>query len=400
VKVLVADKLPSGTAGALRALGLDVEERTGLGPDALLAALADAHVLIVRSTQVSREVIAGAPHLQLVIRAGAGTNTIDTRAAAERGVYVSNTPGKNAIAVAELTMGLILALDRRIPDAIQDLRAGRWRKKEYGKARGLQGATLGILGLGQIGSEVAVRATAFGMRVLAWSRSLTAERAEGLGVHLAPDLLTLCAQSDVVSVHAAMTRETRHLVGARELAAMKDGTLVLNLARGGVVDEAALAAELARGRLRAAADVFEGEPEAGEAPFQTPLCAQAGFYGTPHVGASTDQAQGAIATEVVAILRRWLMTGEVLHCKNLSERSRAAGQLFVRHRDEVGVLASVLDVLRRASLNVQEMSNAIFAGGEAAAAKITLEQEPSPEVLRALAAASPHLLGVEWVRAA
>ncbi len=214
MNILIADKLSPDTAARLEALGARVTVQPGLSAEALPAALAETHILVVRSTQVTADAFAAAPQLALVIRAGAGVNTIDVAAASERGVYVANCPGKNTAAVAELAIGLLIAADRGIVDASVALRSGKWRKKHFGAARGLKGRTLGILGYGAIGRAVAQRAQGLEMKALAWSRSLTAERAEAEGVEYAAAPAELAARSDAVSVHVALTDGTRHLIGA------------------------------------------------------------------------------------------------------------------------------------------------------------------------------------------
>ena len=397
MRVLVADSLAPAALRALEALGLEVVCRPELGPDTLVPAIGGAHVLVVRSTEVPRAVLEAGDRLQVVIRAGAGTNTIDCRAAAELGIFVTNCPGKNAIAVAELAMGLILSLDRRIPDNVAALRAGRWETARFSSARGLHGRTLGIVGLGTIGVEVARRARAFGMRVVGWSRSLDAERAEVLEIRPMESVRALCALSDVVSVHVAYAPETHYLLGADELAAMRPGTLLVDTSRGGVVDSEALRAEVSAGRIRAAADVYEKEPSAGRADWMPPLATLDGFYGTHHIGASTDQAQEAIAAEVVRIVRTWLRTGEVPNAVNLAAETEARAVMIVRHLDRVGVLAAVLDVLKRAGFSVQQMENTVFQGAVAANAKIALDRVPDAAVAAAVREASPDILGVEVV---
>jgi D-3-phosphoglycerate dehydrogenase len=397
MKVLLADRLPQGTMTQLERLGLDVASRPELGADDLPAAIAGARVLVVRSTKVTEATMEAADALQLIIRAGAGTNTIDTQAAAKRAIHVANCPGKNAVAVAELTLGLLLALDRAIPDNVASLRAGRWEKKRFSKGRGLHGRTLGVIGMGRIGQEVVTRAQAFGMVCVAWSRSLTDERANALGVTRCATVKEVFAQSDAVAIHVAMTRETKHLVGAEELAAMPDGGFVIHAARGGVVDDEALASEIEAGRLRAASDVYEDEPKGGQADYDGRFRALEGFYGTHHIGASTEQAQQAIGDEVVRIVGHWLDTGEALNCVNRKDRSPAKGQLLVRHLDRVGVLAHVLEVISGAGISVKDMRNTIFDDTGAAVAAITLELTPGPATLNAISSECPHVLGVEWM---
>ena len=358
----------------------------GLKDQALIDALAEtqAEVLIVRSTKVPRAALeAGA--LGLVVRAGAGYNNVDSDAAAEMGIYVANCPGKNAVAVAELTMGLLLSLDRHIPDCVQALRQGQWNKKGFAQARGLLGRTLGVVGLGEIGRQVVARARAFGMPVVAWSRSLTDEGAAELGVRRASDPLEVARQSDAVSVHVALTPETKGLCGAEFFAAMREGAFFLNTSRGDVVDGAALQAAIADKGIKAGLDVWNQQPSDAIADFSDPLGAMPQVYGTHHIGASTDQAQEAVAAEAVRVARCYKERGEVPNCVNLQVASPAAGTLVVRHLDKVGVLAFVLEQLKTASINVQEMSNIHFAGDEGAAcATIHVDTVPSDDVLNSL----------------
>ena len=216
MKVLIADKFEKVGVDGLKELGCTVVSSPDVKAEDLPAAIraADPHILIVRGKKVSAEALKAGTALTLVIRAGAGIDTIDVATASSIGVFVSNCPGKNSIAVAELVLGLLLACDRRIPDQVADLRQGTWNKGEYSKARGLHGRTLGIVGLGQIGREIAARARAFGMRVVAWSRSLTHEEADRLGVIYAQTPLEVARLSDAVTVNVSGNADTRHLVGA------------------------------------------------------------------------------------------------------------------------------------------------------------------------------------------
>jgi D-3-phosphoglycerate dehydrogenase / 2-oxoglutarate reductase len=389
MRVLIADKFSADGKATLATMGLHIEDRPELGAADLPAALeaSAADILVVRSTEVGSEAFARAPSLSLVIRAGAGVNTIDLAAASHHGVFVANTPGKNAIAVAELAMGLILALDRSIPDAVNELRAGRWDKKRFGKARGLCGRRLGLVGFGAIAREVAVRAQAFGMQVHAFDVVLTDADAKAHGIVRAASLEEILRGSDVVSVHVPYIKgRTHHLIGEEELALMKEGAILIHTARGGVVDDAALACAVASGRLRAGLDVFEGEPSAAKAEWRCAVLDGAGVYGTPHIGASTEQAEDAIALEVVRIVRDYVGQGLVHNCVNV-QRPRGEGcTVVIRHLDRVGVLAAVLDAFQKEQLNVQEMQNVIFDGNAAASATITLAREPSPELVAQLEA--------------
>jgi D-3-phosphoglycerate dehydrogenase len=386
MRVLVVDPFPETALAELRALGLEVEQRTGLDEAALVAAAREVGILVVRSTVVSAKVIEAAARLNLIIRAGAGVNTIDVRAASARAIYVANCPGKNATAVAELTFGLILALDRRIADAFTELRAGKWNKKEFSKAAGIHGRTIGIAGLGSIGREVLSRAHAFGLVAHAWSRSLTPERAEELGVAYASSLEQLASRVDILTLHLPLGSGTKKVVGREVLDAMKDGAMLINTSRAEIVDESALREAVSKKKLRVGVDVLEGEPSAGQAEFRSALVALPGVVATPHIGASTDQAQSAIARETVRIIRSFLSEGTVPNVVNISATSPARSQLVVRHLDRVGVLANVLAVIKRHRINVEEVSNTIFEGAEAACAKMRLAERPSDDCLTEIGA--------------
>src|SRR5437764_1128151 len=393
MRILIADKFEQSGRDGLQALGYEISFQRDLKDDALVSAIIDHQpdVLVVRGTKVTEPMLAAGP-LKLIVRAGAGYNTIDVAAASRRGIYVSNCPGKNSIAVAELAFALILALDRRIADNVINLRQGVWNKKEFSKARGLFGRTLGLIGTGKIGQEMIPRARAFGMSVVAWSRSLTPERAASLGVERLDTPQAVARVADVVSVHLALKPETRSLVGADIFNSMKEGAIFINTARGEVVDQAALAHALQTRNIRAGLDVFANEPTSATAEFTDEIVKEQNLYGTHHIGASTDQAQEAIAAETVRIVQSFKETGRVPNVVNLAERTPATHTLVVRHQDRPGVLAHVLDAIRGANINVQEMENIIFEGSEAAVARINLEAEPQAETLESLCANSPEII--------
>jgi D-3-phosphoglycerate dehydrogenase len=396
MKVLVADKFEASGLEGLKALGCEVLYDPKLEGDALGDRLRDsrAGILVVRSTKVTASEIEKATNLSLIVRAGAGVNTIDLGAASGRAIAVSNCPGKNSIAVAELALGLLLALDRRIPEQTADLKAGVWNKTEYGKARGLAGRTLGVVGLGAIGREVISRARAFGMEVFAWSRSLDVNEAARLGVTCTATLEELAGASDAVTVHVALTKETRGLLGASFFSAMKSGACFINTSRGEVVDPAALARAIAEKGVRAGLDVFEKEPAGGTGTFEDPIVKSPAVIGTHHVGASTEQAQNAIAAETVRIVEAFLTTGEVPNAVNLSDRTPATHLLSIRHRDRVGVLAHIFAELKRAGLNVEQTENVVFSGAEAACARIQVNRAPDEEVLRRIEAGNADIFSV------
>jgi D-3-phosphoglycerate dehydrogenase len=393
--VLIADTFETLGREALVALGCEVLYQPKLTDQLLADAARDLQpdVLVVRSTKVGAAVFES-PALKLVVRAGAGYNTIDVAAGSKRGIYVSNCPGKNAVAVAELAFGLMLALDRRIADNVISLRSGQWNKKDFSQARGLLGRTLGIIGMGQIAMEMVTRARAFGMPVIAWSRSLTPERAQQLGVGYKSTLVEVAEAADIVSVHLALTKETRGLIGADFFKAMKPGAYFINTARGELVDQAALVTAMQQRGIRAGLDVYAAEPTGATGEFADPIAGELGLYGTHHIGASTEQAQEAIAAETVRIIRSFQETGRVPNAVNIAEHTPATCMLSVRHRDRPGVLARVLDAISAARINVQEMENVVFEGAEAAVANIHLETAPSEEILEALRRAEPDVFEI------
>jgi D-3-phosphoglycerate dehydrogenase len=335
VNVLIADQFESSGIAGLRAAGLDVISDPALADDALGSAIRDTHarVLIVRGTKVTAEMLEGSD-LELIVRAGAGYNTIDVAAASQLGIAVSNCPGKNAVAVAELTFGLILALDRRIPDNVAELRAGHWNKKEFAKAAGLKGRTLGLLGFGNIAQEVARRAQAFGMPVVAWSRSFGGRTdvdfarygfgpaQAGWQISAAASPVDVVDAADIVSIHVALAPETRGLVNAALIERLKPGAFLINTSRAEVLDHEALANAVRSRGIRVGLDVYPDEPTAGTADYHLDLLDLPGVYGTHHIGASTDQAQEAVAAETVRIVRTFAETGDVPNIVNSAQLVR------------------------------------------------------------------------------
>lgn len=384
MKVLIADKLSDNAMSALKALGVEVSFKPDLTADNLPDSINESDILVVRSTKVTAKTISTANNLSLIIRAGAGVNTIDIGAANSRGIYVSNCPGKNSEAVAELSIGLLIAADRQIANATTDLRRGAWKKKEYGKAHGLKGRTLGIIGFGGIGKAVARKARTLDMDIIAWSRSLTQETAQLYGVGYAPDLASLARGSDAVSIHVAYKQETHHLVDRTFLDAMKNGAILVNTSRGEVVNTTALKEAIVKKKLRVGLDVYENEPPVGEAEFPDKELASL-ITATPHIGASTDQASEAIADEVVNIVRAFQSTGVPLNTVNIRTRSSATQSLVVRHFNRVGVLAGILMRLKSSGINIEEMTNIIFDASKAACCTLLLDDAPAKEVLDEMA---------------
>lgn len=395
MRILFADAFEQSGLDALTADGYELDYQPQLSASELPGAVQQADVLVVRSTRVEAEVFKSPGPLGLVIRAGAGTNTIDAEAAAKQAVFVANVPGKNAVAVAELTMGLIMAIDRRIADNVFDARSGVWNKKMYSQAGGLYGKTMGIIGLGQVGMSVAERARAFGLKVLVVAKDRdvdTAERMQALGIETVPDLEALARDSDIVSVHVPAGPSTKRLINSAFLSYLRPGAIFINTSRGDVVDEASLIEAVERNRIRVGLDVFEGEPPVSDGEFDSPLARHPAVYTTHHIGASTSQAQEAIAAEVVAMIRDY-QRGHVRNVVNLIPPPSVGSIMIVRHYDRVGVLSAVLGALRSAGLNVQEMQNQVFAGAGAALAGIHVEGD-IPESVRSEVTANPNVIHV------
>ena len=320
MNLLFADKFPTAQLEQLANAGHTTRFEPDLQAESLPVAIAGANALIVRSTRVEHAAIAAADKLQIIIRAGAGTNTIDKKAATDRSIPVCNVPGKNAVAVAELTMGLLLSVDRNIPDNVSELRKGQWNKKQFSSARGLMGRSIGIIGVGAIGLAVAERARAFGMKILmiekpGRSDALEKKMAE-LDVRTVSGLEVLVSESDIVSVHVPAADSTRHLVDAQFLSWMQDDAVLLNTSRGDVVDESALLETLNTRSIRVGLDVYDSEPAAAQSEFHSDLAKHPQVYGTHHIGASTEQAQNAVAEGVIEIIEAF-QNGEVLNRVNL-----------------------------------------------------------------------------------
>jgi D-3-phosphoglycerate dehydrogenase len=384
MKILIADKLADEAVSQLEDLGAHVTVDADLNPETLPTSIQDNEVLIVRSTKVKADTIGNATNLSLIVRAGAGVNTIDLKAANEKGIHVANCPGKNTDAVAELAIGLMIAADRRIVNASVDLRNGVWNKKEYGKARGLKGRSLGIIGMGAIGKSVAKKAQGLGMEVIAWSRSLTEEQAVELGIEYKERMNEVAAEADVLSLHLASNDDTRGIINKDFLAQMKDGSILINSARGEVVNTKDLMAAIKEKGLQVGSDVFEDEPAGGKADFN-----DTEFAGlitcTPHVGASTDQSTAAVADEVINIIKAYKNTGKPLNGVNQRQKSTAQNNLVVRHFNQVGVLAGVFDALRYEKINIEEMENMIFETGCAASCSLKLDVQPSAALIEKIA---------------
>ena len=326
MKILVVDKFEKAGIEALKGTGAEVAYEPEAGA-AIGAALAKTKpdVLIVRSTKVPAAAMDSAPGLKGIIRAGAGVDNIDVGSATSRGIKVCNCPGMNAVAVAELAMGLLLACDRRICEQTAEARAGNWNKKEFsrtgaGGARGLKGSTLGVVGAGAIGRAVIKRALAFDMKVIAWSRGITPEHTRDLGAEWGgedtPALLAMAGRCDAVTIHLPLAPDTKGLIGKSFFDRMKPGSYIVNTSRGGVIDEAALREAIKSKGIRAGLDVYEDQPGTPQIAWVSETARTPGVVCTHHVGASTDQAQSAVAEETVRIVKVYAETGRFENCVN------------------------------------------------------------------------------------
>ena len=387
MRILFADSLAESAVERLRAGGDECVVDPSLSAESLPEHIAGFDVLVVRSTKVTAAALEAADQLGLVVRAGAGTNTIDADRAAELGIFVCNVPGRNAIAVAELAIGLMFAIDRHIAPATADLRSGDWNKQTYSQARGLFGSTLGIIGMGAIGLEVAQRASACGLRVITEARAdrtrEVCRRMADIGVEEVPERATVLATSDIVSIHVPGGEDTVGMVDAEFLTEMKPDAVLINTSRGEVVDEAALLAALDTTGMRAGLDVFANEPSGSVGQISSELARHPKVTATHHIGASTAQAQMSVAEGTADVIEAY-RSGVVLDCVNLERVPRRTATLSVRHHDRVGVLACVLQELSRRHVNVANMQNRIFSGSEAAVAIIEVAGDVDDDLLEVL----------------
>jgi D-3-phosphoglycerate dehydrogenase len=397
MRVLAADRLSESSLDEMRTLGVEVIYEPSLEGAELRNMLDGVNVLIVRGTVVDKAAIDAGKALNLIIRAGAGVSNIDVSTASERGIYVANCPGRNASAVAELTFTLIGCLDRRVPDAVESLRAGRWEKHEYARAVGLCGRRIGILGLGHVGRAVLKIAQAYGMQPFAWSRSLSSSRASEFGVTRVASPEELARSVDILTLHLDLGDRPRQIVDRRVLEALPERAMFINTSRAELVDYDALLELIEKRGLRVGLDVLPNEPDTRVGSYEHPIVKHKNVYATPHIGASTDEAQITIANETARILRSFLTKGEVPNVVNIHATSWARYQLVVRHVDKVGALANVLGVLKRHGINVQELDNTVFEGGRAACAKIRLGSRPSDNCLQEIMAFDGEVLHVDLV---
>ena len=378
VKVLIADKFPEKYINQLQEIDLDVIYSPKLGEKELPEAAENADILVVRSTVVNADTINSSKNLDLIIRAGSGVNNIDISAANHKGIYIANCPGMNAVAVAELAFGLMISLDRRIPDNVIDFRNRKWNKAEYSKAGGLKGKTLGIIGVGNIGKEVAKRALAFGMNV--YGKDIS--RIEGIAIKDFSEMSQLLPLCDVVTIHLPSTPQTKGLFNKEMFSYMKSNTLLINTARPDIIDEEAMMEAIRTKNIRVALDVIKNEPEQKTGEVTSPLQSMDNVYVTHHIGASTEQAQDAVAEETVNIIKDFMKSGVIANWVNRSKLSDSRYQLVIKHYDKPGVLASIMNIIRENDINIEEIENIIFDGGVVACCTMKLKRPVSTEMIK------------------
>ena len=378
IKVLVADKFPDKYIQQMKDLDLEVIYNAKLGEKDLVEAAKDVDILVVRSTIVNEETILNSEKLNLIIRAGSGVNNINIAAANKKGIYVTNCPGMNAVAVAELAIGLMISMDRSIRDNVSDFNKGVWNKDKYSKGRGLKGKTLGLIGVGNIGKEVAKRALAFEMNV--YGKDIS--RIEGVPIKDFSEMDQLVPLCDVISIHLPATPQTKGLFNKQMFEYMKDGAYLINTSRHEIVVEDDLLEAIKTKNIRYACDVFKGEPEGKGGEVSSKLQNNPNIYVTHHIGASTEQAQDAVAEETINIIKHYVHSGVIDHWVNRAKEIDAHFQLVVKHYDKPGVLAGVLDIIRSGNINIEEIENIIFEGGIAACCTMKLQSAINAEMLK------------------
>ncbi len=392
VKVVIADKFPDQYIQQLKDMDLDVIYSPKLGENDLPDAAKEVDIVVVRSTIVNAAAINASKNLNLIIRAGAGVNNIDIPAANQKGIYVANCPGMNSVAVAELAVGLMIALDRRIPDNVIDFKNGKWNKGEYSKAEGLMGKTLGIIGVGSIGKEVAKRALAFGMNV--YGKDIS--RIEGVAIKDFSEMNQLLPLCDVVTIHLPATPQTKGLFNKEMFSYMKPNALLINTARADLIDQDAMIEAIKTKNIRVALDVIKNEPEEKSGEIKSPLQELKNVYVTHHIGASTEQAQNAVAAETVKIVKDFISSGVIAHWVNKTKTSDAHYQLVVKHYDKPGVLATIMSIIRDKNINIEEIENVIFEGGVVACCTMKLKTPVTTEMIKQMQD-NPNVLSVSHV---
>jgi D-3-phosphoglycerate dehydrogenase len=386
MKILVACELPAFALEELGRLGAEVAYEPQLSASQLPQRIGDVSILVVDQVPVSPEAIDRGRALQMIVCAGAGRAHVAVDEASAQGIFVTSCPHRDAVAQAELALGLMLALDRDIADQAVLLREGCWERGRFLDAAGLAGRTLGVLGTGSFCRALAERALALEMNILAWVPEGHVEALEGLAVELCNWPRELARRSEVVVVHTPAGLGMEQVANGDLLDCLGQGALFVHLGDVTTFDEDGLVAAVQERGVRVALDVFRAEPTTDSGRLRSRVLALPGVIGTHHVAGVTAQARAAVAREVVRIVSAFLISGEVLGCLNLCERSPATWQLVLRLRDQVGVMAAVLDAIRADGINAQEISSRVFVGAKAAWCTIALDERPSTEALKAIQA--------------
>jgi D-3-phosphoglycerate dehydrogenase len=393
MKVLIADKFPDLYLKKLQELGLDVVYNPKMGEEDIANNSKDFNIIIVRSTKVNAKAIENSTNLNLIIRAGAGVDNIDIQAANKKGIYVANCPGKNSIAVAELTIGLMLSLDRRIPDNVADFHKGIWNKEEYSKANGLFGRNLALIGVGNIGKEVAKRALALGMNVFGKDIS----RIEGVPIKDFSEMDKVLPIADVISIHLPLTPQTRGLFNKQMFDCVKPGAIFINTSRAEIVEEDALIEAIKTKNLKVGLDVISEEPEAKKCEFKSKLQGLPNVYVTHHIGASTEQAQLAVAEETYNIVKTFLQSGLIANWVNRETIPETKYQLTFKYNDRPGVLSAVFNILREEDVNIEDLENQVFDGGLVACCSMKFKKDLSHNIIEQIKL-MPNILSVSFVQ--
>ncbi|HOJ17910.1 MAG: phosphoglycerate dehydrogenase [Ignavibacteriales bacterium] len=393
LKILIADKFPDFYIDEMKKMDLEVIYSPKLGETDIPAAAKDVDILVVRSTKVSADAINQSNKLNLIIRAGAGVNNINIPAANQKGIYVANCPGMNSVAVAELAIGLMVSLDRKIPDNVADFHNGIWNKGEYSKAQGLLGKNLAIIGVGAIGKEVAKRALAFGMNV--YGKDIS--RIEGVAIKDFSEMDQLLPIMDIVTIHLPATPQTKGLFNKEMFSHLKPGAFLINTSRADIIDEEAMLEAIASKNIRVALDVFKGEPEQKDGAVSSKLQGNKNIYVTHHIGASTEQAQNAVAQETVNIIKQFVTSGVIAHWVNRAKIVETEYQLIAKHYDKPGVLSGILNIIKEEDINIEELENIIFEGGVIACCTLKLKSGLSADRLIKIKE-NPDVLSVSYVQ--
>ncbi|OMJ85798.1 hypothetical protein SteCoe_12790 [Stentor coeruleus] len=376
MKVLVADLFSQAALEEMSNSGIQVIYNHALNGDSLKAVLQSEapEVLVVRSTKVTGDMIASSPSLEFIIRAGAGVDNIDCVAASKNSIYVANCPGKNSVAVAELVMGHILSVDRRLPENYSLLKQGKWNKGAFSECTGIKGRKLGIIGLGAIGKEVSIRAKSFGLEVCGTDPFVSSSQAHALGIEYFNTAEEVARVSDIITFHVPSTPQTKGMINSSFLALCKENVVIINTSRGDLANETELLRELeAKPGFWYACDVYLGEPAAKECDFVHALAQHPKVYGSHHIGASTKQAETAIGLEALRMILQYSKTRKVDagNLVNMQTTTKANVSVNVRHHGQA--LAGLLTSLVDCGCKVQEIENKPFRDGAAYTATVYLD---------------------------